>query len=631
MQQAGRQLNLKKCTQCRKDKQKVSRPHPNGQKCDRCALKGFTCLENMSAKEQHALNLPGSSSGLEAEDEGFQQYIELTARKVNLLCLFSIVDQGPQVKCYAEFKAQIEKNRDEAQRALWAERDSILRKAHCLIETSQSPFLKFAMVSLIADLPLSALDHQDSYLDLVLPSFWETARQVQNPGAAFLIQESLLIRQSMRSDEVSGPDIARYHEGSQKLAKLVAETSDCALPPLSSVEQNAFAIIASGDARKVAMGLASIGSSPASDIFGRSMLHVALDGMVNRVSSPSLPNAFEEKDIQKLVGCVDLDQQDAFGRTALHIACSEGLDSAALIIVQGGARLDLVDSNGMTPLHWAVKNSREEFLLRFFNTQDCACLLHSTDFAGRTPLDIALDSNSPFTNLDLLLRCHEKWLEHEKLECTQSEGLGLMHLVAQGGNREAVALLMDAGLRPIDSRSRRSGWTPLALAAKQGHAQVVKVLLDHASVDPDSQDEYGRTPLSYAAAGGHEEVVLLLIGTMSRPLSRRIDLDKRDNMGRTPLFFAVVNRRQAVAMLLMATNGVNPEVVADDGRTSLLVAEGLNDGMDMHKILRKEVWNFFCCDQALPTLHDLVQHCEQVHGGQGIHPGPKGIESIQED
>jgi len=31
----------------------------------------------MSAKEQHALNLPGSSSGLEAEDEGFQQYIEL--------------------------------------------------------------------------------------------------------------------------------------------------------------------------------------------------------------------------------------------------------------------------------------------------------------------------------------------------------------------------------------------------------------------------------------------------------------------------------------------------------------------------------------------------------------------------
>jgi len=543
----------------------------------------------------------------------------------------------------------------------------------------------------------------------------------------------------MTPDGVSSLGIARYHEDSQKLAKLLAETSHCALPLLFSMEQNAFTFLASSYAEKAAVELSSISSSPVSDIFGRSMLHVALDEMANRASSPSFPK-FDERDIQKLVGCVDLDQQDVFGRTALHIACSGGLDSVALILAQGGARLDLVDSNGMTPLHWAVKNSCEEFLLRFFNTQDCACLLHSTDSAGRTPLDIALDSNSPFTNLDILLRFHEKWLEHETLECTQSEGLGLMHLAAQGGNREAVALLMDAGLRPIDSRSRRSGWTPLALAAKQGHAQVVKVLLDHASVDPDSQDEYGRTPLSYAAAGGHEEVVRLLIGTMSRPLSRRIDLDKRDNMGRTPLFFAVVNRRQAVAMLLMATNGVNPEVVADDGRTPLLVAEGLNDGMDMHKILRKEVWNaaynhrvsalmdgstrdpvatapvqhghdnsqvrgelgipipgggrkrewaeltrsrspkawqsgssegdrrrihadilwplsgssvsnpssgksrtsvqklegsylqnFFCCDQALPTLHDLVQHCEQVHGGQGTHPRPKGIESIQEE
>jgi len=545
----------------------------------------------------------------------------------------------------------------------------------------------------------------------------------------------------MRSDEVSGPDIARYHEGSQKLAKLVAETSDCALPPLSSVEQNAFAIIASGDAGKVAMGLASIGSSPASDIFGRSMLHVALDEMVNRASSPSLPSAFEEKDIQELVGRVDLDQQDAFGRTALHIACSEGLDSAALIIVQGGARLNLADANGMTPLHWAFETGCENFLRAASNTEGFACLLNSPDSSGRIPLSMALDSGLVFSRVDLLLRFHEKWLDHEKSGCTKSKGMGLMHLAARRGDSKIVAWLMKAGFHPFDYRSKGTGRTPLVHAAAKGHAQVVKALLDHPSVDPDSQDEFGRTPLSYAAARGNEEMVRLLIGTMSRPLPPRIDLDKRDNIGRTPLFFATVNRRRDVAMLLMATNGVNPEAVADDGQTPLSVAEGQNDGMDMHKILLKEVWsatynhqvsalmngstrhpvatppvqhgdddnsqvpgevgipipgggkkrewaeltrsrspkagqsgssegdrrrihadilwplsgssvsnpssgksrtsvqklegsylqNFFCCDQALPTLHDLVQHCEQVHGGQGIHPGPKGIESIQED
>ena len=51
--------------------------------------------------------------------------------------------------------------------------------------------------------------------------------------------------------------------------------------------------------------------------------------------------------------------------------------------------------------------------------------------------------------------------------------------------------------------------TPLSWAAKNGHSEVVRALLEaHAEVD--CKDEHGQTPLSWAAGSGHPEVAELL-------------------------------------------------------------------------------------------------------------------------
>ena len=55
------------------------------------------------------------------------------------------------------------------------------------------------------------------------------------------------------------------------------------------------------------------------------------------------------------------------------------------------------------------------------------------------------------------------------------------------------------------------GRTPLSLAAENGHEGIVKLLLGHKDVNPDSSDESGLTPLAWAAINGHEKIVKLLL------------------------------------------------------------------------------------------------------------------------
>jgi hypothetical protein len=57
-----------------------------------------------------------------------------------------------------------------------------------------------------------------------------------------------------------------------------------------------------------------------------------------------------------------------------------------------------------------------------------------------------------------------------------------------------------------------TGTTPLHLAAQNGHATVVKTLLEVRGIATEPVDESNRTPLLLAAAAGHEAVVRLLLG-----------------------------------------------------------------------------------------------------------------------
>ena len=89
-----------------------------------------------------------------------------------------------------------------------------------------------------------------------------------------------------------------------------------------------------------------------------------------------------------------------------------------------------------------------------------------------------------------------------------NNGLGPLFAAAAIGNEPMVSLLLDKGAL-VDAAIKEHGITPLGMAAKMGHAAVVKRLL-LAGADPLHRATDGKTPLDYAIQEKRPEVVVLL-------------------------------------------------------------------------------------------------------------------------
>ena len=81
-------------------------------------------------------------------------------------------------------------------------------------------------------------------------------------------------------------------------------------------------------------------------------------------------------------------------------------------------------------------------------------------------------------------------------------GFQLIHYAVEGGNREIVKFLIDNDFGKPDMVQDDRAFTPLHLAARAGHAELVSLLLN-VGYQADRPDKNGRTPLHCAAEGGH--------------------------------------------------------------------------------------------------------------------------------
>ena len=57
---------------------------------------------------------------------------------------------------------------------------------------------------------------------------------------------------------------------------------------------------------------------------------------------------------------VNVDGKDSSGRTALHLACSEGHVKVCRLLLNFGANIEAVSADKTTPLHYAILHGHSE-------------------------------------------------------------------------------------------------------------------------------------------------------------------------------------------------------------------------------------------------------------------------------
>lgn len=166
-----------------------------------------------------------------------------------------------------------------------------------------------------------------------------------------------------------------------------------------------------------------------------------------------------------------------------------------------------------------------------------------------------------------------------------------LHIAAREGHLEVIKVVLKAGA-PIDIGDNEES-TPLDVAAIFGHMEVAEYLVKKGAAI-DHADVNGLTPLHFAAYNEQPEIAAFLI-------ERGADASATTVNGSTPLHGAVYNGDVAT-MTLLLENGADPNVRNSAGYTPLL--SGVRANAD------------------LATVEILVEHgadvYDRVHEGSSV-------------
>ena len=232
----------------------------------------------------------------------------------------------------------------------------------------------------------------------------------------------------------------------------------------------------------------------------------------------------------------DIEAKDDQGVTPLHYACEDGKPSKAVMLTQGqvyvpppnvvqvlidaGADIEAKDDMGGTPLFVASDRGMCMLAKILVKAGADAC---GTDNTGTTCLTLAAMSGHTETVRYLV---GLKGVDVNHVLAMAFSGTALF-LAVEGGHREVVQILIDAGA-DIEARTS-TGLTPLHYACGLGELAVVKVLLE-AGADVCATDSEGATSLMRSAANGHTETARYLASLKEVDANHTADVDNAVNV-----------------------------------------------------------------------------------------------------
>jgi len=214
---------------------------------------------------------------------------------------------------------------------------------------------------------------------------------------------------------------------------------------------------------------------------------------------------------------MDLFRGDEDGDNHLHLSIIHGLPDVTLQVI--GLAPDwewLSQSNNLlqSPLHLAVITRQVDVVRRLM----CAgARLDLQDQTGNTPLHNAcrLGFEDVVRTLLTPVRYEETYQNSYEippqyipgdLEAKNYDGLTCLHLASIGGHMNVMRLLLHNGAN-VNAAEGKGGRTVLHLAADWGHGDMMKFLLERRDILIDAKTYAGLTPLVLAYGRDHKQTV----------------------------------------------------------------------------------------------------------------------------
>ncbi|CAG8500548.1 1090_t:CDS:10, partial [Acaulospora colombiana] len=300
------------------------------------------------------------------------------------------------------------------------------------------------------------------------------------------------------------------------------------------------------------------------------------ENCVENVSDISVPDADDPEIISIILEhlppteCFQASMPDVFGRRPLHYSAMNGFLRITKILLEyliKTKQLDKFedpawfDNDGYTPFFYAVSRGHTKVVECIIEV----CRIKSVDVVSNESTSLSGIVNTPavptvaaaqqilipssyytshntfahsYAQTPLALSCRLGHCEMARLllsyganpDVQDEEGETALHLAARNGYYDCVRILLGLDRSDEQSQSRMKkanteikekfyGWTPLFLAAVDGHAETVEILIQ-AGADANVFDSRGWTPHMHAIFRGH-----IFVKNILQPLTSPYELD----------------------------------------------------------------------------------------------------------